>query len=78
MVSTGGDPSLRERIARGEYVVDPQAVAEAMLCASARLGRARRNALLGARSPMLVPAEALERLAVLRDDDEPLPGPDVA
>jgi Anti-sigma-28 factor, FlgM len=62
MVSTGGDPSLRERIARGEYMVDPHAVAEAML----------------RRSPMLVPAEALERLAVLPDEDESLPGPDVA
>jgi hypothetical protein len=64
MVTTGGDPSLRERIARGEYVVDAQAVAEAML---------RRP-----RSPMLVPAEALERLPVLPDEDEALPGPDVA
>jgi hypothetical protein len=64
MVSTGGDPSLRERIARGEYVVDPRAVADAML---------RRP-----RSLVLVPAEALERLAVLADEDEPLPGPDVA
>jgi hypothetical protein len=78
MVSTGGDPSLRARIARGDYVVDPLAVAEAMLCASARLGRARRDALLGPCSPMLVPAEALERLVVLPDEDQPLPGPDVA
>jgi len=64
MVSTGGDPSLRERIARGEYLVDPYAVAEAIL--------------RWPRSAVLVPAEALERLTVLAEEDEPLPGPDVA
>jgi hypothetical protein len=64
MVSTGGDHSLRERIARGDYVVDPHAVAEAIL--------------RWPRSPMLIPAEALERLAVLPEEDEPLPGPDVS
>jgi hypothetical protein len=64
MVSTGGDPSLRERIARGEYVVDPHAVAEAML---RRVG-----------SPMLVPVEPLERPPVGADEDEAIPGDDVA
>jgi hypothetical protein len=78
MVSTGGDPSLRDRIARGEYVVDPPGGAEALFWPRARRGGARRDALLGPRSAVLVPAEALERLPVLPDEDEPLPGPDVA
>ena len=40
------DPALRRRIAGGEYRVDPQAVAEAMLRKEARLGALRRLSLV--------------------------------
>jgi hypothetical protein len=73
VVSTGGDPSLRERIARGEYVVDPRAVAEAMLSAA---GRARTEGLW--RSTVLVAPESLDRPPVGAEENEPLPGDDVA
>jgi hypothetical protein len=63
-MGTGADPSLGERIARGEYVVDPHAVAEAML---RRLW-----------STVLVAPESLDRPAVLADEDEPVAGDDLA
>ena len=63
-MSTGGDPSLRERIARGEYVVDPRAVADAML---RRLG-----------SAVLVAPEPLDRPPVHAEEDEVVPGDDLA
>ena len=64
MVSTGADPRLAERIARGEYVVDTHAVAEAIV---------RRF-----RSPVLVALEALRGPAVPPDEDEAVPGDDLA
>lgn len=67
MVSTGLDPTLVERVRRGEYVVDEHAVAEAML------RRWRRD-----RSVMLVAAQALDRLAVVADENEPLARDDLA
>ena len=36
------DPDLKQRIAAGEYVVDPHAVADAMLRRGAELAEARR------------------------------------
>jgi len=60
------DRELTERIRAGEYVVDPRAVAEAMLRRSADRAEARRL------SRMLV-ARELDRPAGRRD--EPGPGP---
>ena len=51
MVGTGMNPFLLRQLTRGEYVVDPRAVAEAMLT---RLPRERS---LGGRSEMLVSLE---------------------
>jgi Anti-sigma-28 factor, FlgM len=53
---------LAERIARGEYAVDPHAVAAAMLV----------------RSPMFVPAQPVDRPAVGVEHDQPAPGADLA
>ena len=55
------DPDLRLRIARGEYDVDPQAVAGAII------GR------IAGPSGVFVPAE-LDRLVVLAEQDEPPSG----
>jgi hypothetical protein len=66
MVGASERAELAERIARGEYVVDVDAVADAML----RRWR-------GGDSRVLVAAQTLDRLAVL-DEDEPAAGPDLA
>jgi hypothetical protein len=63
----GTHSELAERVARGDYVVDAEAVAEAML----RRWRA-------APSVVLVAAEALDGTAVGPDEDEPATGADVA
>ena len=64
MVSTGADPRLAQRIARGEYVVDAHAVAEAMI---RRMG-----------SPVLEAPEAFDGPTVAADQDEPVSGDDLA
>ena len=64
MMGMEADPSLGERIARGEYVVDPHAVAEAML---KRL-----------RSGVFVAPEVVDRPAVAPDEEKPLAGDDLA
>jgi hypothetical protein len=56
--------ALAQQIARGEYVVDPHAVAEAMLRADLSL--------------VLEAPEALERPPGRVEQDEPLAGPDLA
>jgi hypothetical protein len=56
--------ALADQIARGEYVVDPHAVAEAMLRADLSL--------------VLEAPHALERPPGGVEQDEPLPGADVA
>jgi hypothetical protein len=66
MLSTTIDASLVERIRRGEYDVDAQAVAEAMI---------RRWQTT---SFVLIAAQALDDPAVLSEEGEPQPGPDVA
>ena len=65
MVIAGIDPTLVERVRRGEYVVDAHAVAEAVL---------RR--WLG--SPMLVPEQPVDGAPVRADQDEPVTGDDLA
>jgi hypothetical protein len=66
MLSTTIDASLVERIRRGDYEVDADAVAEAMI---------RRWKSM---SFMLVAAQALDDPAVRPDEGEPESGPDVA
>jgi hypothetical protein len=66
MLSTTIDASLVERIRRGEYEVDPQAVAQAMISRWA------------ATSFMLIATQALDEPAVPPDEGKPEPGPDVA
>lgn len=61
------DPALARKVERGEYVVNARAVAEAML------RRWRRGDL-----PVLVPAQPLERPAVIVEDDEPASIDDLA
>jgi hypothetical protein len=60
------DPELRRRIAEGTYVVDPRAVAEAMVRRSADRADARRL------SRMLVSGE-VDRLAVAPDESRSRP-----
>lgn len=57
--------ALADQIARGEYVVDPHAVAEAML-------------RIGDWSAVLEAPHALERLPGGVEQDEPRAGPDLA
>ena len=57
--------ALAKAIARGEYAVDPHAIAEAML---------KRGAL----SAVLVPAQPVDRPAAGVEQDEPVPDADVA
>jgi hypothetical protein len=68
---------LAARIARGEYEIDPQAVAKAMLAsepwASARLGRARSLP-----PSVFEAAQPLDRPSVPVEQDQPTPGADVA
>ena len=59
------DPELRTRIARGDYDVDPQAVAQAIIDR------------IASPSGVFVPAE-LDRLVALADQDEPPSGQDAA
>jgi hypothetical protein len=66
MMSTRSKDALARLIARGEYVVDTQAVAAAML---------NRRAL---DSLVLVPPQPLDRPSVRVEQDEPAPGADVA
>jgi len=66
-VSSGIDPTLAERIRRGEYQVDANAVAEAVL------RRWRRGGSL-----VLVPSEPLDEPAVLADEDQAAAVDDVA
>lgn len=66
MLSTTIDASLVERIRRGEYEVDPEAVAQAMISRWA------------ATSFMLIATQALDDPAVLPDEGEPESGPGVA
>jgi Anti-sigma-28 factor, FlgM len=66
MVDAGLE-QLAERIARGEYVVDAEAVAEAML----------RRGFSGS-SLVLVPAEVPDRTTVGAREHEPAPGGDAA
>ena len=63
------DPDLKRRIAAGDYVVDPHAVAAAMLRRGAERAEARRL------SRMLVAGE-LDRLSCGRDEPGPLAGRD--
>ena len=66
-VSTWSKRELAQLIERGEYVVDADVVAEAIL---------RR--LAGAGSPVLVAPEPLNRPAVLADEHEAGAGDDLA
>jgi hypothetical protein len=66
MLSTTIDASLVERIRRGEYEVDPGAVAQAMISRWA------------ATSFMLIATQALDDPAVLPDEGEPESGPGAA
>ena len=67
IVSSGIDPTLAERVRRGEYVVDAEAVAEAVL------RRWRRGGSL-----VLVPSEPSGRPAVLPEENEAAAVDDVA
>lgn len=66
MMSTGIDATLAERVRRGDYVVDADAVAETMM------RRWRRE------SAVLVALESLDGPAVRTDEDEPAAGADAA
>jgi hypothetical protein len=59
------DPDLRLRIARGEYDVDPQAIADAIIDR------------IGDSSGVFVPAQ-LDRLVVHAEQDDPPSGLDAA
>jgi hypothetical protein len=59
------DPDLRMRIARGDYDVDPQAVAQAII-----------DRIAGPSG--VLEASQLDRLVVLPEEDEPLSGGDAA
>ena len=66
---------LAKAIERGEYQVDPHAVAEAMVrsqWASTRLGRVR------SRPSVLEAGKPLDRLPVRVEQDEPAPDADLA
>ena len=65
----GIDPELRRQVAAGEYVVDPHAVADAILRRQADRADARRL------SRVLVAGE-LDGLAVRSDEPDARPGND--
>ena len=67
MMSTMSKDALARLIARGDYVVDPHAVAAAML----RRTRSRPSLVLVAPQPV-------DRPAVRVEQDQPAPGADVA
>jgi hypothetical protein len=66
-MSTGTNAKLTDRVRRGDYVVDVDAVAEAMM------RRLHADPL-----SVLVTAEPSDGPAVDVDQDKPAPGPDVA
>ena len=68
----GVDPALLKALEEGTYVVDPHAVAEAMLRRREQLAEARRL------SKVLVSAEVDDAPAGPADLDEPAAGADVA
>ena len=68
----GVDPALVKSLEEGTYVIDPHAVAEAMLRRREQLAEARRF------SEMLVAGEVDQRAAGRADLDEPAAGADVA
>jgi hypothetical protein len=68
----GVDPALLKALEDGTYVVDPHAVAEAMLRRRDQLAEARRL------SEMLIAAQVDEPAAGPADLDEPAAGADVA
>ena len=68
----GVDPALLKALEEGTYVVDPHAVAEAMLRRREQLAEARRL------SKVLVAAQVDERAVGPADLDEPASGADVA
>ena len=68
----GVDPSLLRALEEGTYVVDPHAVAEAMLRRRARLAEARRL------SRVLIAAQVDDPALGGVDLDEPAAGADVA
>jgi hypothetical protein len=67
MMSTMSKDAIARAIARGEYVVDTHAVAEAML---------RRSG--GFPSLVLVPAQPLDRASARVEQDEAAPRADLA
>jgi hypothetical protein len=68
----GVDPALLKALEEGTYVVDPYAVAEAMLRRRKHLAEARRL------SQVLVTTQIEEAAAGRADLDEPSAGADVA
>ena len=68
----GVDPALLKALEEGTYVVDPHAVAEAMLRRREQLAEARRL------SKVLVAGQVDERAIGPADLDEPAAGADVA
>jgi hypothetical protein len=80
-VSSGIDATLVERVRRGDYVVDADAVAEAMMrrwrdqAHTHAFGSAERA---GTSSAMLVALQPLDGPAVETDHDEPAPGANLA
>jgi hypothetical protein len=68
----GVDPALLKALDEGTYVVDPHAVAEAMLRRREQLAEARRL------SKVLVAAQVDETAVGRADLDEPATGADVA
>jgi hypothetical protein len=68
----GVDPALLKALDEGSYVVDPHAVAEAMLRRREQLAEARRL------SKMLVAAQVDDGAVARPDLDEPAAGADVA
>ena len=66
MMSTIGKHALARQLERGEYVVDTQAVAEAMLARGAHF------------SGVLVPAQSLDGSTLAVEQDEPGAGDDLA
>ena len=68
----GVDPALLKALEEGSYVVDPRAVAEAMLRRRDQLAEARRL------SKVLIAAQVDETAAGRTDLDEPAAGADVA
>jgi hypothetical protein len=68
----GVDPKLLRALEEGTYVVDPRAVAEAMLRRREQLAEARRL------SQVLIAAQVDDLAAGTEDLDEPAAGADVA